>query len=388
MRRTGTSPTAYWTSLNDPKNEDRMPPAPTTRPMNARRTCPASLACWLAASLCLLLTLPACQSLDNAFGSRRNPAPPNPQATRNNGRAPAIAVQRQEAARAAVVSAQAAEQAGDLEQALVEFERAIENNPRLTVAYLGAGDIHMVKGEFVQAEQRFGKAAELEPRSFDAQYLHGLSLQLLSRLEDAVRAYLRALNLKSDDFNANLNLGTAYLQLNEPSQALAYAEKAVRIDGKNAAARSNLGAIYANLNRHEDAIVEFQQAAELTQLTGPLLLNLANSLSKVQRYEEAVNTLEQLARTEPTAPCYERLGVGYFNLRRYDVSLSSFRKSLEIDPNYYPALNGVGVCLLNQWMFSSQQDKAAHDEGLKVLRRSLQIERDQPAILELVSRYK
>jgi tetratricopeptide (TPR) repeat protein len=357
-----------------------LTPSPKATGPRARRFAAPMLLC--------LLSLAGCQSLDNAFGSRRNPASPNPQATRNNGRAPAIGVNERETANAAVVSAQEAVTQGDYEQALVEFERAIQTNPRLTVAYLGAGDIYLNKGEYVQAEQRFSKAAELEPRNFDAQYLHGLSLQLLTRLEDAVRAYLRALNLKSDDFNANLNLGTAYLQLKEPGQALPYAEKAVRIDGKNAAARSNLGAIYANLNRHEDAIVEFQQAAELTQLTGPLLLNLANSLSKVQRFEEAVNTLEQLARTEPTAPCYERLGVGYFNLRRYDVALSSFRKSLEIDPNYYPALNGTGVCLLNQWMFSNQQDRTAHDEGMKALRRSLQIERDQPAILELVSRYK
>ncbi|HYE62466.1 MAG TPA: tetratricopeptide repeat protein [Phycisphaerales bacterium] len=340
---------------------------------------------------CLFLSLPlltACQSLDNRFGSRRNPTPPDPRAARNNGRAPAVNINRVETANAAVVSAQAAEAAGDYEKALADFERAIAHNPRMTVAYLGAGDIHLEQGNFAAAEKHFAKAADLEPRNFDAQYRHGLSLQLLSRLEDAVRAYLRALNIKGDDFNANLNLGTAYLQLNEASQALPYAERAVRIDGKNAAARSNLGAIYATLGRHDDAIVEFQQAAELTQLTGPLLLNLANSLSKVGRHEEAVNTLEQLARTEPTAPCYERLGVGYFNLRRYDTALSSFRKSLEIDPNYYPALNGVGVCLLNQWMFSGQADRTAHDDGLKALRRSLQIERDQPAILELVSRYK
>ncbi len=332
-----------------------------------------------------------CQSLDNMFGARRSPAPPPPSGTLNNGRAPMIAQApptARDSANAAVMRAQSAEAAGDYEKALEEFERAIETNPRLTVAYLGAGDMYREKGDYKTAEQRYGAAATLEPRNFDAQYLHGLTLQLMARFEDAIRAYIRALTIRPDDFNANLNLGTAYLQLNEPRQALPYAERAVKIDGENAAARSNLGAIYANLGRHEDAIVEYQQAAELTQLTGPLLLNLANSLNRVGRHEEMVNTLEQLARTEPTAVCYERLGVGYFNLRRYDTSLSSFRKALEIDPNYYPALNGVGVCLLNQWMFSQQQDRAAHEEGMRALRRSLQIERDQPAILELVGRYK
>ena len=185
-----------------------------------------------------------CQSLDNMFGARRSPAPPPPSGTLNNGRAPMIAQApptARDSANAAVMRAQSAEAAGDYEKALEEFERAIETNPRLTVAYLGAGDMYREKGDYKTAEQRYGAAATLEPRNFDAQYLHGLTLQLMARFEDAIRAYIRALTIRPDDFNANLNLGTAYLQLNEPRQALPYAERAVKIDGENAAARSNLG---------------------------------------------------------------------------------------------------------------------------------------------------
>jgi tetratricopeptide (TPR) repeat protein len=101
-----------------------------------------------------------------------------------------------------------------------------------------------------------------------------------------------------------------------------------------------------------------------------------------------VATLEQLEKSEPSAISSERLGVGLFGLRRYDEALAAFRKSIERDPNHYPGLNGIGVCLLNPWVFSQQQDREAHDEAIRSFRRSLQIERDQPQILELVSRYK
>jgi tetratricopeptide (TPR) repeat protein len=324
-----------------------------------------------------------CQSLDNYFAKKRAASGPAVTSS-NNGRAPAIT----DIAAASVMRGQTLENQGNYEQALAEFEKAIATNPRMTVAYMGAGDIYRQKGDYQNAEQRYASAAQLEPKNFDAQYLHGLALQMLDRVGEAVRAYLRALTIRPDDFNANLNLGTAYLQLNEPREALPYAERAVKLNGKNGPARTNLGAIYASLGRHEDAIVEFQQAAELTELSGPLLLNLAESLNKTKRYEEMVNTLEQLEKSEPSAISSERLGVAYFNLRRYDDALAAFRKSLERDPNHYPALNGIGVCLLNQWVFSQQHDTAAHDEAIRSLRRSLQIERDQPQILELVSRYK
>lgn len=287
-----------------------------------------------------------------------------------------------------VERAEVLQQAGQLQDALTEFERAIEINPKLTVAFLGAGDIYRQQGDFAGAERRYAQAAALEPGSFRAQYSHALSLQLLGRIPEAVRAYLRALEIQPEDFNANMNVGIAYIQLEEPGESLPYLQKAVRIDPQSAAARTNLGAAYSALNRHEEAVVEYQQAAELTELTGPVLLNLANSLGRVGRYEEMVNTLEQLTKTEPTPNAFERLGSGLFRLRRYDEALAAFRKAIEIDPNHYPALNGVGVCLMNQWEWSGRKDEQARQEALLSWRRSLQVERSQPKILELIGRYK
>jgi len=280
------------------------------------------------------------------------------------------------------------QQQGQYEMALNEFERAIEVNPRLTVAYMGAGDIYRQRGDYDSAQKRYGKAADIEPRNFNANYMNGLMLQLLNRLGESVRAYLQALTVKPDDFNANLNLATAYLQLNEPLEGLPYGQRAVQLNSRDAAARTNLGAIFGALNRHEEAVVEYQQAAELAELTAPLLLNLSESLGKIQRYGEMVNTLGQLVKTEPTAIAYERLGFGQFRLRQYPDALASFRKALEIDPNHFPALNGVGVCLLNQWKFSNEVDEAAKSQAIQALRRSVQIEPQQPKILELLGRYK
>jgi deoxyribonuclease IV len=287
-----------------------------------------------------------------------------------------------------VAKARLLQQQGNLDAARAEFERAIAINPTLTIAYMGAADIDRERGDYRGAERNYAKAAELEPGNFDAQYSHGFTLQLLSRFNDAVRAYLRALTIRPDDLNANLNLGTAYLQLGEPAQGLAYAERAVRIDPRNAASRTNLGAIYASLGRHSEAVVEYQQASELTELTPPLLLNLADSLGKTDRHEEMVNTLRQVIEIEPSATAYERLGSGLFRLRYYDDALVAFRESMELDANYYPAINGVAVCRLNQFVWSNRTNDAAREEAIQLLRRSLQIERRQPRIADLLSRYQ
>ncbi len=291
-----------------------------------------------------------------------------------------------EAAEAVERAARLREQGLD-QVALAELERAIAINPRLTTAYLGIGDIHRTQGNYAEAERGYAKAAEIEPRNFDAQYFHGLTLQMLNRVSDAVKAYLRALTIRPEDFDANLNLATAYLQLGEPGQALLYAQRAVRLRSDSAPARVNLGAVYAAMGNHESAVVEYQQAAELMELTPELLLNLADSLGRVGRHAEMENTLVQLVDMAPSAIAFERLGSARFHLKKYDEALASFRKSLELDANHYPALNGVGVCLLNKFIWSDKTDLESRDEALRALRRSLQIERRQDQIKDLLSRY-
>lgn len=291
------------------------------------------------------------------------------------------------AASESVTRAEMLKAEGDINAALVEFERAIEVNPNMTVAYLGAGDIYRERGDYPEAEKRYARAADLEPRNFDAQYRHGLTLQLLNRVSEAVRAYLRALSIRPDDFEANLNLATAYLQLQEPAQALPYAQRAVRLNPSSGPARVNLGSVYAAMGRHSEAVTEYLQAAEQMELSAELLLNLADSYGKIELYTEMIGTLEQLVARNPSAIAYERLGFARFRVKNYDAALDSFQSALAIDANHYPALNGVGVCLLNRFLWSDKKDRDALDDAMRALKRSLQIQPSQPRIVELVTRY-
>lgn len=294
---------------------------------------------------------------------------------------------RSQAATGAVASAEQAIRDGDLDRALSEFQRAIQNNPTLVPAHMGMGDIYRMRGDYARAEERYARSAQIEPQNFDAQYYHGLMLHLLDRLTEAVQAYLRALSVKPNDFKANLNVATAYYQLDENTQALPYARRAVELNPEDGPARFNLGAVYAALNRHGEAVREYQQAAELMPLNPPLLLNLGESLGRLERYEEMSNALAQSLKIEQSPAAWERLGFAKFRLGRFDDARSSFENALKLDPGYYPALNGFGVCRLNDWIRSGRVDQRAREAGLNALRRSLQANRDQPAILEIVSRY-
>jgi tetratricopeptide (TPR) repeat protein len=278
---------------------------------------------------------------------------------------------------------------GNLQEALRELERAIAFNPQFTLAYLESGDIFMELAQYERAERQFAMAVRNEPRNYMAQYRHAQVLHKLGALEESNRAYLRALSIRPASYDANLGLSTVLLEMGRAEQALPYGQRAVRSEPPSGRARMHLGNVYAAIDRHDEAVVEYQQAAELMDAPTPgLLLNMAESLNQLQRYAEMVGALDQLVRLEPTAIGYERLGSGLFRLKRYDEALNAFSESSQIDSSHYPAFNGVAVCELNQYLWSSKTDGGARERAVDAMRQSLRIERKQPRIVELLRRYK
>lgn len=278
---------------------------------------------------------------------------------------------------------------GDKAKALALLEEVIRENPKATRAQMNVADIKRSDGDYAGAAQAYEAAGSSDPTNFDAHYNAGLMRHVLKQLAEAITDYLKALRLRPDDFQTNMNIATAYYQYGENAQARPFAEKAARLKPNDGAARYTLGAVYAGLDMNEQAVVEFQQAMELyTDMQPPLLLALGEAYGKLGRYGEMRNTLQALTKQKPSPEAWERLGYSLFKLKDYGSAMDAFNHSLSLDPNYFPALNGIGVCELNEYVWSEKTDSAAKDRALRALRRSYQINGDQPRIAELLSRYR
>ena len=284
--------------------------------------------------------------------------------------------------------AEAALNRGDDVAAEAAFAAAIEENPKIVQAHMGLGEIYEAREDWPKAEKHFDTAVDLAPREYEPRYRHAFALHMLDRIAEAIREYRQALAIRPDSHEANLNIATAYLQTAQAVEALPFAETAVRLQPAHGPSHANLGTIYAAVGNHAKAIEHYERSLELMEPSPELILNLAESLRKEQRYAEMVNATEALVRMAPTADAYERLGYAHFKLRNYGESTSAFRAAAEIDPAYYPALNGLAVNLLNEYIRSNKMDETAHREAVDLLQRSLRIEEDQPRIVELLSRYR
>ncbi len=289
-----------------------------------------------------------------------------------------------------LIQAGAVKDSGDYQEALRLFQEILQDNPSInsaTDAFIGIGEIHMARGDYAQAEPAYERAAKISPRSFKAQYGHGVVLQVLGKIVDAIKAFHRALAIDPDNFDANRSMATAYLQIREPQNAIIFAQKAVSLRPDDGASRVNLGAAYAEADRYADAIVQYETAMELMEPTPELMLNLVNAYAKEQRYQETVNTAATLVRIAPSANAYERLGWGYFRLGMYDQSIEAYREGARLDPGHWMSLNGIGVNALNTWLKSNRHDDAARTEAHDAFVQSLRLNPAQPKVTALLTTY-
>ena len=101
-----------------------------------------------------------------------------------------------------------------------------------------------------------------------------------------------------------------------------------------------------------------------------------------------INTLNRSLQIEQSAYAHERIGYARFKLREYEAAERAFRDAVELDPAYHPPRpNGLGVCLLNEYIATGSDDDAIKREAIGMLRQSLRVENNQPRIVDLVSRF-
>lgn len=274
------------------------------------------------------------------------------------------------------------------DSALAAFALALESNPRLVQAHLGMGDIWKSKGDYPSATRSYEQAVRIAPGSFAAQYGLGLVLQLDGKVEESIRPYLQALTIDPHSAAANRNLASAYLQLNRPSDALPYARRAAQLATEDQAAWANLGAVLSLLGRYDEAIDAYRNAVELGEMAEPILLGLAEAHLKMGHYDRAMATLEALVRRAPSAAAYERMGLTRFKQRFYEQALANYRQALTLAPEDTASLNGVGACLMTMYIQSGMKDQSVREQALEAWRKSLQLNLDQPRIIDLLSRYQ
>ena len=175
---------------------------------------------------------------------------------------------------------------------LVAPEATAQANPDSAQAQFELGNAYVQAGQWDQALAAFQKAIELDP-NFQGAYANlGVVYYQLEKLDLATSQYKKALELDPNDGDVAYNLGALYLQQallnsNPPNpdllnQAIAQLEHARELDPNLAEPYFSLGVAYNALNQKEEAIQAFETFLERDSGQDP------RASQEAQRYLEAL----------------------------------------------------------------------------------------------------
>jgi TolB-like protein/Tfp pilus assembly protein PilF len=149
----------------------------------------------------------------------------------------------------------------EFEKAEVEFEAAIELNPRLFEAYYYFARTRFHQGDMVAAAELFARAAAVNPEDYQSRLLRVQILRGAGQMDEAKEEALRAIDVverqlewNPDDARA-LHLGAGSLiVLGEIDRAERWLQRALAIDPADSIVLYNVACNYATLDRVEEAL--------------------------------------------------------------------------------------------------------------------------------------
>jgi len=196
---------------------------------------------------------------------------------------------------------------GSLDEAIADYEKALEISPNFPEVHHDIGIAFARKGELDKAIAHFQRAIEIKPEYAEAFYGLGVALQQKGRLDEAVACFQEALKINPQSGETHSNLGVALQQKGRLEEAVVQYQKTIEIKPDDAAARDNLAWILATSQNAElrngaRAVELAQKADELAGGDNPVILGtLAAAYAEVGSFPKAVEASQkaiQLAESQ------------------------------------------------------------------------------------------
>ena len=217
--------------------------------------------------------------------------------------------------------------AGQVDEAVLELEAALEIDPADYIAGLTLARIHINGGDFHTAESLFQRL--LVNRPDDPNLLLGLARLLIEKndhsgAEDLLK---RAADANERLSSARFLLGVVRLRSGNVPGAISALKIASRTDVRNPALHHTLGVAYAMIEDLPRAERAFRTALCLAPQSASSLRALCMVLLGQERPEEALSIVKPHLDCNPAdTDARELLWRSYFMLKRYSLARSQIRQ--------------------------------------------------------------
>ena len=251
------------------------------------------------------------------------------------------------------------------DEAIVLYNKIIEEEPTFALAYLGLGKCLSAQGRFDEARKEFKRAMDLDPKSDDilaevayAYIEKGLDDEGVILLEKA-----RGLNPKNPKIH--IYMGIYYLNEMEYAKAIEEFLAASRSDNKSPEPYIRLSLLYCCASNpsyiNGELSVEYAKKALELEPENPISLDtLAQAYFAMGEYDLAIETEKKALEISPDHPLlvehlsefetivkdsaseHNEMGANYLTEGNYSAAADEFNMAISIDPKFSDAYYNLG----------------------------------------------
>jgi len=150
---------------------------------------------------------------------------------------------------------------GKYEEAVDQFQRAVQLEPSNEDAYIGLGGAYERLGKPQDAENTYKKIVQLRPTYWRGYNLLGGFYLRQAQYDDAAKMFQKVIERTPESFRGYANMGAAYLYEGKYAEAIQPLEQSLAIRA-TADTYSNLGTAYYYQHRFADAVAAYEKALQ------------------------------------------------------------------------------------------------------------------------------
>lgn len=166
---------------------------------------------------------------------------------------------------------------------------------------------------------------------------------------DALQELLVAIDLYPDDPTYHKDLGLTYFAKGMNNEAIKELQKAISLDPKYADARVSLSAVYLVERRYDEAIAECREALKNIFYRTPefAYFNMGMAHLRKSDYKNSIESFRKAVDLSPNyAMAYYNMGSAFEKIKNTKDAVDSYEKAVKSFPGYLDAQYSLGAACL------------------------------------------
>ncbi|MBN1661243.1 MAG: tetratricopeptide repeat protein [Anaerolineae bacterium] len=198
--------------------------------------------------------------------------------------------------------------------------------------YRWKGSEHLAAGEYDQAIAMYSKALELQPNDQRALEGRGQAYRITGQYLNAIADLSQALQLDPDSAIALRHRGDAYRMLGNHRQALRDFDRSLQLAPDSTFALSSRGETHRLLRNHRQALRDFDRSLQLDPDDAFAFRHRGDTYRMMGNYRQALRDLDRSLRLEPhSAFALSSRGATHRLLGNYRQANADLRQALRLD---------------------------------------------------------